>query len=101
MAAPLHTCTTIELRGVVRFLRAKNREAKVIHKEMLPIRATFLCGYPLLYPYFCPQKTHNATLFYRGTCIQGRRHLVTAATSVQSFAYQSLCVKLKLDSAAI
>jgi hypothetical protein len=30
----------------------------------------------------CPQKTHNATLFYRGTCIQGRRHLVTAATSV-------------------
>jgi hypothetical protein len=30
---------------------------------------------------FCPQKTHNATLFYRGTCIQGRRHLVTAATS--------------------
>src|SRR5215475_13011564 len=24
---------------------------------------------------FCPQKTHNATLFYHGTCIQGRRHL--------------------------
>jgi hypothetical protein len=49
---------------------------------------------------FCPQKTHNATLFYRGTCIQGRRHLVTAATSVQSCAYQS-CVTIKLDSAAI
>jgi hypothetical protein len=32
---------------------------------------------------FFPQKTHNATLFYRGTCIQGRRHLVTAAMSVQ------------------
>jgi hypothetical protein len=31
---------------------------------------------------FCPQNTHNATLFYRGTRIQGRRHLVTAATSV-------------------
>jgi hypothetical protein len=31
---------------------------------------------------FCPQKTHNATLLYRGTCIKGRRHLVTAATSV-------------------
>jgi hypothetical protein len=30
---------------------------------------------------FCPQKTHNVTLFYRGTCIQGRRHLLTAATS--------------------
>jgi len=40
-------------------------------------------------------------LFYRGTCIQGRRHLVTAATSVQSCAYRSLCVKIKLDSAAI
>jgi hypothetical protein len=44
--------------------------------------AAFLCGYPLLHPYFFPTKTHNATLFYRGTCIQGRRHLVTAATSV-------------------
>jgi hypothetical protein len=41
---------------------------------------------------FCPQKTHNATLFYRGTCIQWRRHLVTAAMSVHS---------IKLDSAAI
>jgi hypothetical protein len=54
----------IEQRGVVRFLWAKNMDAaKDIH-------------------IFCPQKTHNATLFYRGTCIQGRRHLVTAATSV-------------------
>jgi hypothetical protein len=32
--------------------------------------------------FFAHKKTHNATLFYRGTCIQGRRHLVTAATSV-------------------
>jgi hypothetical protein len=32
---------------------------------------------------FFAKKMHNATLFYRGTCIQGRRHLVTAATSVQ------------------
>ena len=62
--------------------------------------AAFLCGYPLL-PNFFPQKTHNATLFYRGTCIQGRRHLVTAATSVQSCAYRSLCVTIDLDSAAI
>jgi hypothetical protein len=37
MAAPLNTCTTIEQRGVVRFLWAKNMEAKDIHKEMLPI----------------------------------------------------------------
>jgi hypothetical protein len=51
----------IEQHGIVRFLWAKNMEARDI---------------------FCPQKTHNATLFYRGTCIQGRRHLVTAATSV-------------------
>jgi hypothetical protein len=63
MADPLNTCTTIEQRGVVRFLWAKNMDAaKDIHKEMLPIWAAFL--------------------FYRGTCIQGRRHLVTAATSV-------------------
>jgi hypothetical protein len=80
MAAPLNTYTTIEQHGVVRFLWAKNMDAaKDIHKEMLPIWAAFLCTYPLL-PYFCPQKTHNATLFYRGTCIQGRRHLVTAAS---------------------
>jgi hypothetical protein len=59
MAAPLNTCTTIEQRGVVRFLWAKNMDAaKDIH-------------------IFCPQKMHNTTLFYGGTCIQGRRHLVT------------------------
>jgi hypothetical protein len=75
--------------------------AKDIHKEMLPIWAAFLCGYNLLHPYICPQKTHNATLFYRGTCIQGRRHLVTAATSVQSCAYRSLFITIKVDSAAI
>ena len=37
MAAPLSTCTKIEHRGVVRFLWAKNMEAKDIHKEMLPM----------------------------------------------------------------
>jgi hypothetical protein len=37
-------------------------------------------------------------LFYLGTYIQGRRHFVTAATSVQSCAYRSLCVTIKLDS---
>ena len=37
MAAPLNTCTTTEQRGVVRFLWAKNMEAKDIHKEMLPM----------------------------------------------------------------
>jgi hypothetical protein len=38
----------------------------------------WICGYPLL-PYFLPTKIYNATLFYRGTYIQERRHLVTAA----------------------
>ena len=37
MAAPLSTCTKTEQRGVVRFLWAKNMEAKDIHKEMLPM----------------------------------------------------------------
>jgi hypothetical protein len=50
---------------------------------------------------FFAHKKHNATLFCRGTCIQGRCHLVTAATSVQSCAYRSLCVTIKLDSVAI
>jgi hypothetical protein len=37
MAAPLNTCTTIEERGVVRILWAKNMVAgKDNHKEMLP-----------------------------------------------------------------
>ena len=50
---------------------------------------------------FCPQKPHSATLFYRGTRIQGRRHLVRAAPSLQSCAYRSLRVTMKLDSVAI
>jgi hypothetical protein len=55
MVAPMNTCTTIEQRGVVRFWWAKNMDAeKDIHKEMLPIWAAFLCGYPLLHPYFLP-----------------------------------------------
>ena len=37
MAAPLNTCTTIEQRGVVRFLWAKEMAAKDIHKEMVPM----------------------------------------------------------------
>jgi hypothetical protein len=49
---------------------------------------------------FFAHKKRTATLFYRGTCIQGRHRLVTAATSVQSCAYQS-CITIKLDSAAI
>jgi len=35
--APLNTCTTIERRGVVRFLWAKHMAAKDMHKEMLPM----------------------------------------------------------------
>jgi hypothetical protein len=101
MAAPLNTCTKIEQRCVVQFVWVKNMDAaKDIHKEMLPTWAAFLCGYTLL-PYFLPKNMHIATLFYRGTCIQGRRHLITAAMSVQSCAYRSLCITIKLVSAAI
>jgi hypothetical protein len=101
MAARLNTCTTIEQHGVVRFWWSKNMDAaKDIHKEMLPIWAAFLCGYPL-FPYFLPTKTKNATLFYRGAFIHGRLHLVTAVTFVQLCAYRSLCITIKLDSAAI
>ena len=37
MAAPLNMCTTIEQRGVERFLWEKDMAAKDIHKEMLPM----------------------------------------------------------------
>jgi len=49
---------------------------------------------------FCPQKPYNTTLFYRGTRIQGHRHLLTGAPSLQSCAYRSLHITIKLDSAA-
>jgi hypothetical protein len=48
MAALLNTCTTIEQRGVVRFLWAKNIDAaKDIHKEMLPIWASIFLAHPV------------------------------------------------------
>jgi hypothetical protein len=47
------------------------------------------------------KKRTIATLFYRGTLIQGRRHVVTADTSVQLCTYRSLYVTINLDSAAI
>src|SRR5215475_8289088 len=103
MAAPLNTCTTIEQRGVVRFFVAK----KYGCSKGYPQRTAAHMGSSSLWIsfaasiFFGHKKTHNATLFYRGTCVQGRRHLVTAATSVQSHAYRSLCVTIKLDSAAI
>jgi hypothetical protein len=50
---------------------------------------------------FCPQKPRNAMLFYHVTRIQARRHLGTAAPSLQSCTYQLLPIKIKLDSAAI
>jgi hypothetical protein len=68
MTALLNTCTTIEQRGVVRFLWAKNMEAKDIHKGMLPIWAAFLYGQHffvdiLCFHIFCSQRTHNAILY--------------------------------------
>jgi len=41
MAAPLNTSTTIDQRGVVRFLWAKDTAAKDIHKEMLPMYSEY------------------------------------------------------------
>jgi hypothetical protein len=50
MAAPLNTCTTIEPRGILRFLWAKNMgAAKDIHKEMLPIWAVVFNNYRILF----------------------------------------------------
>jgi hypothetical protein len=37
MAAPLNSCTTIEQRGGMRFLWAKNMAVKDIDKEILPV----------------------------------------------------------------
>jgi hypothetical protein len=98
MAATLNTSTTIEQRGVVGYLWAKNMDAaKDMDKEILPSISLWISFASI----FLPTKTHKTTLFYLGTCIQGRRHLVIAATSVQSCAYRSLWVTMKLDSAAI
>jgi hypothetical protein len=50
MVAPLNTCTTIEQRGIVHFLWAKNMETKDIHKEMLPIWAGYKAGELVYFP---------------------------------------------------
>jgi hypothetical protein len=84
------------------FFWAKNMDAaKDIHKGMLAYGQHFFVDILCCIYIFCPQKMHNATLFYRGTCIQGLRHLVTAATSVHACAYRSGYITIKLDSAAI
>src|SRR5215475_2603900 len=101
MAAPLNTCTTIEQRGLCVFCGQKIwMQQRICIKKCCPYGQHFFV-HILCFHIFCPQKTHNAALFYRGTCIQERRQLVTAATSVQSCAYRPLCVTIKLDSAAI
>jgi hypothetical protein len=99
----MNTCTTIEQRGVVRFIVGKKYGFSKGHPQRTAANmgSISLCISFAASIFFAHNKTHNATLFYRGTCIQGRRHFVTAATSVQSRAYRSLCVTIKLDSAAI
>jgi hypothetical protein len=76
MAAPLNTCSTIEQRGVVRFLWAKNMEAKDIHKEMLPIWAAFPTYYDLMGPpsYMAPVVERNVVM--RRIPCSGRRSRV-------------------------
>jgi hypothetical protein len=56
MAAPLNICTTIEQRGGMHSLWAKNMDtSKDIHKEMLPIWAAFFVDI-LFFHILCPQK---------------------------------------------
>jgi len=53
MAETLNTCTTIEQRGVVRFLWVKDMAAKDINKEMLPMygeHCLSLQALPLVWP---------------------------------------------------
>jgi hypothetical protein len=56
-------------------------QQKISTKKFCPYGQHFFVGI-LCFHIFCPQKTHKATLFYSGTCIEWRRHLVTASTSV-------------------
>jgi hypothetical protein len=68
MVAPLNTCTTIEQRGVVRFLRAKNMDAaKDIHKEMLPIWAALLIE---LLSYITAHRTRETCFIREGSSIK-------------------------------
>jgi hypothetical protein len=45
MAAPLNTCSTIEQRGVVRFLWTKGMATKDIHKELLDLLIDMYMSY--------------------------------------------------------
>src|SRR5215475_11596094 len=104
MPATLNTCNTIEQRGILCVFCGQKiwMQQRICTKKCCPYGQHFFVHILCCIHIFCPQKkTQNATLFYRGTCIQGRHHLVTAATSVKSCAYRSLCVTIKLDSAAI
>src|SRR5215475_1362941 len=101
MAAPLNTCTTIEQRGIVRFLWAKYIEAKDIHKEMLPIWAAFLCGYPLLHSYFLPTKNAQSHAVLSWYMYSGAPPSCNSCYVCTLCVYRSLCVAIKLDSAAI
>src|SRR5215475_2277407 len=95
MAAPLNTCTTIEQCGIVRFLWVKNMEAKDIHKEMLPIWAAFLCGYPLLHPYFLPTQNAQRHAVLSWYMYSGAPPSCNSCYVCKSCAYRSLCVTIK------
>jgi hypothetical protein len=70
-----------------------------ISKLQIQVTA-FPCGYPLL-PYFLPTKNAQRHAVLSWYMYSGAPPSLTAATSVQSCAYRSLCVTIKLDSAAI
>jgi transposase-like protein len=84
MAAPLKTCTTIEQRGVVRFLWAKGMAAKDIHNEMLPTFGEHCLSHQIV---------HNwVQKFSEGrTSIENERRVgrpVEIATSAKNFTPQ-------------
>ena len=78
---------SVEQRIVIKFLVGENVPSAEIHHR--------------LQQQYGEECFRVATLFYRATRIQGRRHLVMAAPSLQSCAYRSLLVTMKLDIAAI
>ena len=100
----MNMCTTTEQSGVVRFLWAKGIAAKDIHKEMLPCMVHIAChvkqsiiGCRSSWKGGEVSKTNIESVSRR---IQGRRHVVTGAPSLQPCACRSLHITIKLDSAA-
>jgi hypothetical protein len=97
MAAPLNTCTTIEQRGVVRFLWAKNMDAaKDIHKEMLPI----LCPQvvPTLASFIVTHNDRYAHDYRRSSCYKMAAPLNTCTTIEKRGVVRFLWAKKNMEA---